>query len=123
MATWVEKVTGSLEDKRRYRQYQARAAALPQSYRVAIEAVERYLTYYGGIASGAEIVRMFDDLIVLFEQAAADGTPIRSVVGEDPVEFVEVFVANYSAGRWINKERQLLIEAMRRAEQVEGGLG
>ncbi|MFI6793991.1 hypothetical protein [Streptosporangium canum] len=32
---------------------------------------------------------MFEDLADLFEQAAADGTPIREIVGEDPVEFVE----------------------------------
>ncbi|SHN28073.1 MULTISPECIES: DUF1048 domain-containing protein [Streptomyces] len=33
-----------------------------------------------------------------FEQAAVDGTPIREIVGQDPVEFVEAFVQNYSEG-------------------------
>lgn len=122
MALWTEKLTGSLEDKKRYRQYKARAAALPQSYRLAIDGVERYLTYYGGITTGAEIVRMFDDLIELFEQAAADGMSIRAVVGDDPVEFVETFLANYAAGQWITKERRRLNEAIELAEQAEGGV-
>jgi DNA-binding ferritin-like protein (Dps family) len=34
------------------------------------------------------------------------------VVGEDPVEFVEEFVRNYSGGQWINKERDRLNQAI-----------
>lgn len=120
MATWIEKVTGSLEDKKRYKEYKARVAVLPPSYRVAIEGIERYLTYFGGITSGAEIVRMVEDLIVLFEQAAADGIPVRSIVGEDPVAFVEAFLANYAAGGWVTTEQQRLIDAIHRAEQADG---
>ena len=41
---------------------------------------------------------MLEDLADLFEQAAADGTPIREIVGEDPVEFAETFLQNYSKG-------------------------
>lgn len=120
-ARWVEKVIGSLDEKKRYHEYKARVAALPESYRTALNGIERYLTYFGGISSGEVLVRMFDDLIVLFEQAAADGTSVRAIVGEDPVEFVEIFLANYSEGQWINKERTRLIEAIERAEQAEGG--
>lgn len=122
-ARWVEKVIGSLEEKKRYHEYKARVAALPENYRTALNGIERYLTYFGGITSGEVLVRLFDDLIDLFEQAAAERTSVRAIVGEDPVEFVEVFLANYSEGQWINKERQRLIEAIAAAEQAEGGLG
>ncbi|WP_404953414.1 hypothetical protein [Streptomyces sp. 147326] len=37
----------------------------------------------------------------LFEQAAANGTPIREIVGEDPVEFAEAFVQNCSEGGYV----------------------
>jgi DNA-binding ferritin-like protein (Dps family) len=40
---------------------------------------------------------------------------VRGIVGDDPVEFVEAFVANYSDGSWINKERRRLNEAIERA--------
>jgi DNA-binding ferritin-like protein (Dps family) len=122
-ARWVEKVTGSLAEKKRYHEYKARVAALPENYRTALNGIERYLTYFGGITSGEVLVRLFDDLIDLFEQAAAERTSVRAIVGEDPVEFVEVFLANYSEGQWINKERQRLIEAIAAAEQAESGLG
>ena len=87
--------------------------------RAAFDAVERYLMYAGGIAKGDVVVRMYGDLADLFEQSAANGTPIREIVGEDPVEFVETFVANYSEGSWINKERARLVESIERAERED----
>lgn len=111
-AGWIEKITGSIDEKRRYRRYKARTAQLPANYRTAIEAVERYLMYSGSITKGGIVVSMLEDLGDLFEQSAADGTPIRDVVGEDPVEFAETFLRNYSDGQWINKERKRLTDAI-----------
>jgi DNA-binding ferritin-like protein (Dps family) len=116
---WIELVTGPLEEKKQYREYKARLKQLPGSYRTAAEAVERYLMYAGGIAKGDVLVRMYGDLVGLFEESAANGTPIRQVVGKDPVEFVEAFIANYSDGSWINKERQRLISAIDRVAAQE----
>jgi DNA-binding ferritin-like protein (Dps family) len=122
-AGWIEMVTGSLEQKKQYRQYKARIKQLPANYRAAAEALERYLMYAGGIAKGDVVVRMYGDLVDLFEESAANKTPIRAVVGEDPVEFVETFIANYSDGSWINKERDRLTKAIDRAaaEETFGG--
>jgi DNA-binding ferritin-like protein (Dps family) len=122
MATeWIEKITGSLADKRRYRQYKARTKQLPTNYRTAVEGVERYLMYAGAIAVGDILVEMLEDLVELFEQSAANGTPIREVVGDDPVEFAEEFLQNYAEGQWINKERRRLTEAIDRAAGEESG--
>jgi DNA-binding ferritin-like protein (Dps family) len=113
-AKWIEAVTGSLEDKKQYKRHKARIKQLPENYRTAVEALERYYMYFGGIADGRVLVTMLEDLADLFEQAAADGTPIRAIVGDDPVEFSETFIANYSEGQWINKERTRLIDAINR---------
>lgn len=116
MATgWIEQVTGSLEQKKRYRQYKARTKQLPANYRSAVEALERYLMYFGSITRGETLVSMLEDLADLFEQSAANGTPIREIVGQDPVEFAETFLQNYSEGQWINKERERLTSAIDRA--------
>ena len=53
---------------------------------------------YFGPGTATARRRMLEDLADLFEQGAADGTPIREIVGEDPVEFVETFVRNYPEG-------------------------
>ncbi|WP_326823943.1 DUF1048 domain-containing protein [Streptosporangium sp. NBC_01756] len=110
---YLEVVTGPLEDKRRWRQYKARIKALPENYRTAVEALERYLMHFGP-GDGSEAASMFEDLADLFEQSAADGTAIRDIVGEDPVEFVEAFVQNYPGGSWIRRERDRLSDAIDR---------
>ena len=115
MATgWIEQVTGSLEQKKRYRQYKARIKQLPANYRTAIEALDRYFTYFGGITKGDTLVSMAEDLVNLFEESAANEIPIREIVGKDPVEFAETFLENYSEGRWINKEQKRLTDAIDR---------
>ena len=74
--------------------------------------------YLGGLGGGASILSMLDDLADLFEQGAADGTPVREIVGEDPVEFVEAFVQNYSEGGYVpTRERKRLTDAITRAEE------
>lgn len=111
-AKWIELVTGSFEDKKRWRQYKARKEQLPASYRTAIDGIERYFMYAGSIVKGDVFMQMLEDLADLIERAATDGTPIRDIVGEDPVEFADAFIANYADGQWINKERKRLNDAI-----------
>jgi hypothetical protein len=84
---------------------------------------------HGGRCTGAvpDVLRdggggteIFEDLIDLFEQSAANGTPVREIIGEDPVEFIETFVRNYPKGQWIIRERGRLVKAVERAEAEEG---
>jgi DNA-binding ferritin-like protein (Dps family) len=111
-----------IEQKRRYRQYKARTERLSPGYRTAIEALERYMSYFGP-GTGAGILSMLEDLIDLFEQSAASETPVRAVVGEDPVEFAEAFLRNYPEGSWINRERERLASAIERAAEEGTGEG
>jgi DNA-binding ferritin-like protein (Dps family) len=108
-------------DKRRWRAYKARTKQFPGAYRTAIDAVERYTMYTGGPDDADSLMRMFEDLADLFEQAAADGTPIREIVGEDPVEFVQTFVSNYQTPGWIARERKRLTDTIERLERDEAG--
>ena len=101
-------LTRMIDEKRRWRRYQARKEQLPGSYRTAIDAVERYLMCVGAIVKGDILMSMLEDLADLFEQSAAVGVTIRAVVGEDPVAFAEEFLRNYSEGQWISKERERL---------------
>ncbi|TMR89224.1 DUF1048 domain-containing protein, partial [Nonomuraea basaltis] len=108
---YLEIVTGSLEEKKRYRQYKARIKQLPVNYRTAVEALERYLMHFGP-GDGADAASMFEDLADLFERSAGDGTPIREIFGEDPVEFVEAFMQSYSMGSYIRRERERFTSAI-----------
>jgi DNA-binding ferritin-like protein (Dps family) len=108
-STFISKVVG---EKGQWREYKARVRQLPANYRTAVDALERYLRYFGTGGGGTAI---YEDLIDLFEQSAANGTPIREIVGEDPVEFIEAFVRNYPKGQWIIRERERLTNAIERA--------
>ncbi|MCK6066318.1 MULTISPECIES: DUF1048 domain-containing protein [Microbacterium] len=113
---WYEKIIGDLGEKKRYLAYKARVKRLPEPYRQAAAALERYLLHLGPSDSGSSLVAMLDDLGDLLEQSAAAGTPIRDVVGSDPVSFAETFMENYGGGSWIRKERARLERAIEAAE-------
>ncbi len=114
ISEFTSKVIG---DKRRWREYKARTGQLPDNYRTAVDAIERYLMYFGPTDADSA-VSMFDDLADLFELAVADGTPIREIVGEDPVEFVEAFLQNYLKGGWATRERERLASSIERASNM-----
>lgn len=116
---WIETVTGSFDDKRRWRAYKQRKAQLPTPYRTATDGVERYLMYAAGVVKGDVMMQMVEDLLDLFETAAADGTTVRDIVGEDPVEFADAFAATYADGQWIQKERGRLQATIDQAERTE----
>jgi DNA-binding ferritin-like protein (Dps family) len=118
MNKFISKVIG---EKRQWGQHKARTRELPASYRTAVEALERYLMYAGPGGDGARAASMFEDLLDLFEQSAANGTPIREIVGEDPVEFLEAFVRNYPDGQWRIRERERLTNAIDRAAGEDTG--
>jgi DNA-binding ferritin-like protein (Dps family) len=120
-AKWIESVIGSLEQKKQYRQYKARIDALPEPYHAVAKALERYLMYCGGVVDGDTLITMFGDFADLWERAAADGTPVRAIVGDDPVEFAETFAGAYTGRKWIDKERARLTKAVEDAERGELG--
>ena len=116
-AKWIESLTGSLEQKKQYRQYKGRIEALPEPYRTTAKAFQRYLMYFGVVSDGDTMITMLGDFADLWEGAAADQTPVRVIVGEDPVEFAESFAQAYTGKQWIDKERARLTRAVADVEQ------
>ncbi|TDN45469.1 DNA-binding ferritin-like protein (Dps family) [Curtobacterium flaccumfaciens] len=119
MAISISDITTKLiGDKKRWRAYKARTASLPTSHRTAVDGIERYLMYTGP-SDGDQLMRMLDDLADLFEQSAADGTSVRTVVGDDPIAFAEDFKANYGLGSWLSKEQQRLVDTIDKADKAD----
>jgi DNA-binding ferritin-like protein (Dps family) len=104
-------VTGWTDQKKRYRQYKARTQQLPDNYRTAIDALERYMEFFGP-GKADTLLPMLEDLADLFEESVVNGTSIRGIVGDDPVEFAEAFLRNYPTGKWISKEQERLINTI-----------
>ncbi|NRQ37544.1 DUF1048 domain-containing protein [Nonomuraea sp. NN258] len=109
MGGFVARVIGP---KRRWRQYKARVRQLPPNYRTAVEAIERHLMHFVP-ADGDSDASRFENLAALFEQAAANRTPIRAIVGHDPVKFAEEFAGAYCDGGYAPaRARKQLTEAI-----------
>ena len=107
-----------ITEKRQFRRYRRRVKQLPEPTQTVVRAFERYVFIFAWHNSTSSLA-MLDDLVELFEQYAADGVPLSSIVADDPVEFIETFMAGYPVGSWIAKERQTLADAVSRAKEVE----
>jgi DNA-binding ferritin-like protein (Dps family) len=116
----IAKVVGAKHDKQRWWRYKARKEQLPPNYRAALDAVQRY-TYVRGPGTADASMSLLEDLADVFEQAAANGTPIRDIVGGDPVEFAEGFIRNYEDKSWVHKERERLTRAVEEAAGEDAG--
>lgn len=112
-------VTRMIEEKRQYRRFRARAQQLPPNYRTALDALEHYVYYFASSRS-TNLLPLLDNLVELLEEAAANDMPIRSIVGDDPVDFVEELIRNYPPGEWIQKERTRLTRAIDAATDGTG---
>lgn len=120
-AHWFETLTGPLSQKKQYRQDKARIDALPDPYGAAAKAMHRYITYFAAVTDGDTLVTMLGDLADLWKRAAVDDTPVRDIVGDDPVEFAETFAQAYAGKQWIDRERARLVSAIDTATSAATG--
>ena len=79
--------------------------------------MQQYLLHLGAIDDD-RWTSAVEDLADLFEQAAADRTPIRDLVGEDPIDFAETFSRSYSSGDRRSRAQRKLLDAIERADAV-----
>ncbi len=109
--TIAESTTKLIGDKRRWRAYKARTRQLPATYRTAIKGLERYLLRFGPTDADAS-ASTFEDLVARFEQAAATGTPVRELIGDNPVTFVNGFLQRNpkDSGMPTREQEQLISE-------------
>ena len=115
---WIaSKVIGP---KKEWREYKRRLKALPAPYATAVVGIERYLMHFGAINDADSITNLFGDVIDIFERAAADDTPIRDIVGEDPVEFAYALIRNYQSSGYVAKEKARLAGAIDKAVKEQG---
>jgi DNA-binding ferritin-like protein (Dps family) len=76
-----ETITGS-DLTREWKAFEARAAVLPADYRAAWEQIKTHLFPYAGL-TGRNLMPIFDGVLGLLEETAADGQSIHEVLGED----------------------------------------
>jgi DNA-binding ferritin-like protein (Dps family) len=104
-------------EKKQWKVYKARKKRLPDNYRAAVVALEAHIFYCA--PEPAAMMRALDDLIDLFEQSAATKTPIRKIVGDNPADFAEAFISNYTNdSSWRELQMRKVNEALEAASNM-----
>lgn len=114
----MSKNKGWTEQRSRYKQYKHRTEQLPIDYRNVVEALERYIEFFGP-DKGDGLLSILEDLIGIFEQGIENNVSIRNIVGDEPVEFAETLLQKYPQGTWVVRERDRLTDAVTQAEREQ----
>jgi DNA-binding ferritin-like protein (Dps family) len=108
----IEKIIGSLDDKREWKAMEARAKALPSEYRNAYNAIKKYMWTSGGPSDWKDISRIFGGILDLFEEGAAEGREVTDLTGEDVAAFCDELVKDVET--WRDKYRTKLNDTIGR---------
>jgi len=108
-----EKIIGSLDDKREWREMEARVKSLPSEYRNAYKAIQKYMwTAGGGPTDWKDSSRIFVGILELFEEGAAEGKKVTDLTGEDVAAFCDDLVKDEKT--WKDKYRKKLNDTIGR---------
>ncbi len=88
MGKILDTVIGSLEEKREYRENEARAKALPDEYASAYKEIKNYLFHTSGIVTIQPLVSLVD----MLEEAAASDRRVLDITGADVAAFADELV-------------------------------
>src|SRR5690349_11276457 len=86
------------DEKRKFRQMQARAKALPDDYRYVYRQIQHYVWSnswrFSGGDDGTDLIPLFAGLLDLLETAAAEGKGVFQVTDEDVAAFCGELLRN-----------------------------
>ncbi|WP_143462467.1 DUF1048 domain-containing protein [Levilactobacillus enshiensis] len=102
MMNYIKKMR---QEKRDYREFKQRVAALPTPYEQAMISLEKYLW---NLASGAAMYTVLKNILDMFEAAVADGATVEQVVGDDLVAFADNLLEEFPEATWMTKEKEKL---------------
>ena len=88
MSKIIDTIIGSLDDKRAYRDNEARAKALPTEYATAYKEIKNYIFHTSGIIT----IEPLKVLVDMLEEAAANGKHVLEITGPDVAAFADELV-------------------------------
>lgn len=101
-----EKVTGS-DMTKEFKAFELRLKKLPADYQEAWEKIESNLWQHSDF-TGRNLMPIFDDVLIMLEETAADGKTIQEVFGHDINGFCLEFVGKEGAKSFRDKWRNQL---------------
>ncbi len=103
---FIDLVIGERISTKEYKKQLESINHLPNEYRVAFKQIIKYYETVGGVTNITEYIKLRQDLLDLFTQAAANEQSLTSVIGNDTASFANNFLSEYSSS--LNLRRQKL---------------
>jgi DNA-binding ferritin-like protein (Dps family) len=85
MSGIIRKIIG---DKKEWRKMEARAKALPEEYDFVYHRIQKYMWSFSA-GSGMDMISIYEDLLDLFEEGAANKKRVLEITGEDVAAFCD----------------------------------
>ncbi len=114
-----ERITGS-DLTRDWQAFEARAAALPEDYRLAWGQIVTHLMPHGDF-TGRNLTPIVDGVLGLLEMAAADGHSAAEALGDDIPGFCAALAGGHGAKNYRDKWREQLNRNVARKLSRLGG--
>lgn len=93
MGKIINAIIGDLDEKRKYRQNEKRAKALPTEYKEAYKEIRGYIWSTSGILTIEPLISLVD----MLEEAAANGRHVTDITGPDVAAFADELVRGESS--------------------------
>ena len=91
--SFIEKIIGSLDEKREWKAMEVRANAFPSEYRNAYKAIQKYIWTVGsGPTDWRDSSRIFYSILELFEEGIVNGKKVIDLTGKDVAAFCDDLV-------------------------------
>ncbi|MER6832021.1 DUF1048 domain-containing protein [Streptosporangium sp. NPDC000563] len=114
-----ETVTGS-DLTKEWKAFEARAEALPDDHRAAWEQIKGHLFPYGSF-TGRNLMPIFDAVLGLLEETAADRQSAQEVLGDDIAGFCAALTGGEGARTYRDRWRKQLNRNVARKLSRLGG--
>jgi DNA-binding ferritin-like protein (Dps family) len=101
MGKIINTLIGDLNEKKKYRENEKRAQALPNEYAQAYRDIKHYLWNTSGILTIEPLVSLVD----LLEEAAANGRSVVDITGPDVAAFADDLVKGESSYKDQQREK------------------
>ena len=106
----IDTLIGDLNEKKRYREIQKRAKALPTEYSEAYSNIQHYLWNTSGLLT----IEPFEALVDLLEEAAASNRRVTDITGPDVAAFADELIRGESSYK--DQQRKKLNEKMNKKD-------
>lgn len=101
----INMIQKMVQEKKDYRDYKNRVNQLPEQYKKAMNAIEKYMWNY---AKGSGMFEHIKGILEMFESGVSEGLTVREVVGNDLADFADGIIAEIPEETWIHDMRKKL---------------